>query len=629
MSIDCDEWVDPKITGYVAFLTTNKNFDFASVIIRNYQTLELDSGGRYSDFLAVRLLRLSTGIRYEGSIHERWPYNGTLETVLIRDAVFHHDGYVFQDPAKKREKQERNMELLKKQLENDPNNLITLTQCIESGDYLPEREEYLRRAMAGVEEKWSQWELFGPLIYRHAVRYALSNKLPELEEWIDKAVTMFPKSIFIRVEVPYFAFGNCWNKRDYSGSIYWGEKYLQGIEDYRAGRFNHSDILASSLDKIDANSHLNLAGVLASGYLHEKQPEQCLRLLETMDGKQMDAKQTGDYVRNLCNLYCHYDINVTPLLLRLWDSINDPVPAQERADQRRKAFLQNGAKMFEGKFIRSELDETEVIRHTYTVFLPLKDKCELGLAAEMLDTENTSELEALLDRVEDLNKLPPYALYHALNCGVPFPRQDCPLTIERMDILIAGIAQEQSDLFDLVRNIGAIPKKIQALGWARGLCMAALKVCSWKEIDRETGILLVRTFAQVEKSYLPVCYTAEILQEENLFLLPPFHRFGFYCTQAFDALDNGDATSYIRLLQEGLNTYEGAKEMVEFLIDHTPQLRDPSEELKDMAEQIRTILSKYSPHDPTVAALKQSEAYQKVAYLIEGAPAAAWGGLTQ
>ena len=629
MSIDCDEWMDSNIEGYVKFLTTDKKFNFASVIIRNYSTPQLDADGGYSDFLAVRLLRLSSGIRYEGSIHEHWPYEGELRTMLVRNAVFHHDGYVYQEAGAKKEKQERNMALLREQLEQDPDNLILLTQCVESGDGLPEQEDYLYRAMAGVEEKWPQWELFGPVIYRYALRYAIAKNLPEAEEWLQTAENKFPNSIFVRVEIAYFAFGLYWNKDDYPKSIYWGEKYLQGVEDYHAGRFNRADLLASTLYRTENSSRLSVATVLASGYLHEKQPEKCLWLMEAMDGKQMDDKQTAYYVRNLCNLYCHYDINVTPLLLRLWDSINEPVSTQERADQRRKAFLQIGAEMFEGKFIRSELDEAGVIRHTYTVFLPLKDKCELGLAAEILDTENSSALEALLDRVEDFNKLPPYALYHALNCGVSFPRQDHPLTIEQMDKLIAGIAQEPSDLFDLVRHIGAIPKEVQTLGWVRGLCMAALKVCSWKEIDRETGILLVWTFAQVEKSYLPVCYTAEILQEENLLLLPPFHRFGWYCAQAFDALDDGDATSYVRLLREGLNTYEGAKEMVEFLIDHTPQLRDPSEELKEMAEQIRTILSKYSPYDPTVAMLKQSEAYRKVAHLIEGIAPPIVGGLSQ
>ena len=52
MSIDCDEWVDPNIEGYVKFLTSDKEFDFASVIIRNYSTAGLEKSGGYSDFLA-------------------------------------------------------------------------------------------------------------------------------------------------------------------------------------------------------------------------------------------------------------------------------------------------------------------------------------------------------------------------------------------------------------------------------------------------------------------------------------------------------------------------------------------------------------------------------------------------
>lgn len=148
--------------------------------------------------------------------------------------------------------------------------------------------------------------------------------------------------------------------------------------------------------------------------------------------------------------------------------------------------------------------------------------------------------------------------------------------------------------------------------------MAALKVCPWKEVDGDTGLLLSKAFAGIEKAYLPVCYADRVLNRENLFLLPPLHRFGFYCAQAFDALDAGNASGYVHLLREGLAACEGAKDMVEFLIDHTPELRMPSEELKAMADQIRAILSKFPPEDPAVAALKQSEAYQKVAYLIEG-----------
>ena len=631
MTIDCDEWVDQDISGFVQFLHDDRGFDFASVIIRNYNTPELEAGGGYADFLGVRLLRLSTGIRYEGTVHEHWPYDGDLRTMLIRGGVFHHDGYIYLDQTKQKEKQERNMALLREHLKRDPDNLIVLTQCIESGDNLPEQGEYLRRAMAGVDEKWSQWELFGPPIYRYAVRYAIAKQLPELEEWIGKAQAMFPDSIFTRVEIAYFAFGNAWNKDDYAGSIYWGEKYLQGVADYEAGHFNRGDILASSLNKTDVHSKYSVATVLASAYLHERKPEKCLRLMESLKGGAMNAKQAGDCVRNLCNVHSHYSVDTAPLLLRLWEEINRPTPTKERGEERRTSFLQVGAEMFEGQFIRDEDSQPDVMCHAYAAFLPLGEKCELGVAAELLETENAARLELLLGKAEKLENLPGHALAHALRHGARFPLRNRPLTIEQMDLLAGGIAREKDELYKLAGQTARaeLPDSPQGLGWARGLCMAALKVCPWKEIDAETGLRLARAFARVEKAYLPVCYAGEMLTAENLLLLPPLHRFGWYCAQAFEALDAGKAAGYVRLLREGLNTCEGAKDMVEFLIDNTPGLKDPSEDLKDLAEQIRTVLARFSPGDPAVAALKQSEAYQKVAYLIEGTAPPIVGGLSQ
>ena len=55
----------------------------------------------------------------------------------------------------------------------------------------------------------------------------------------------------------------------------------------------------------------------------------------------------------------------------------------------------------------------------------------------------------------------------------------------------------------------------------------------------------------------------------------------------------------------------------------------PSAELLALAEQVRTVLARFSPDDPAVEALKQSEAYQKVACLIEGAEVPVMGGLVQ
>lgn len=130
---------------------------------------------------------------------------------------------------------------------------------------------------------------------------------------------------------------------------------------------------------------------------------------------------------------------------------------------------------------------------------------------------------------------------------------------------------------------------------------------------------LCRAFSRVMAAFLPRYYGAEAL--ENIRVLSPYFRFGWYCVQAFEALDSGDTAGYVRLLRTGLELCEEAKPMVEFLTTHTPQLQgtQANGELLTLAEKVRTLLAAYAPDDPAVLALKQSPAYQKVAHLIEGA----------
>ena len=67
---------------------------------------------------------------------------------------------------------------------------------------------------------------------------------------------------------------------------------------------------------------------------------------------------------------------------------------------------------------------------------------------------------------------------------------------------------------------------------------------------------------------------------------------------------------------------------LQFQIGVDKQLITPPE-LNALADQVRVILARFTPNDPAVAALKQSEAYQKVAHLIEGNATPVWGGLLQ
>lgn len=77
---------------------------------------------------------------------------------------------------------------------------------------------------------------------------------------------------------------------------------------------------------------------------------------------------------------------------------------------------------------------------------------------------------------------------------------------------------------------------------------------------------------------------------------------------------------------------EATKDMVKFLLTNDPTLRvnpEPSAELKTLADQVRSVLARFAPDDPAVAMLKESEAYRKVAHLIEGIEVPVVGGLKQ
>ena len=192
---------------------------------------------------------------------------------------------------------------------------------------------------------------------------------------------------------------------------------------------------------------------------------------------------------------------------------------------------------------------------------------------------------------------------------------------EELDGLASRLAGNWEELYGVLRQTASddYAGSWQTLAWAHCLAGTAVRTFSWKDGAQE-GMELARIFARVEKDFITGCYAPEMLREGNLCILPPMHRVGWYCAQAFNDLEAGDAMGFVRLLRAGLASCESMKDMAEFLAERTPELQAqlPGAELRVMAEKIRMLLAAYPENDPAVAAIKQSPAYQRVAYLIEG-----------
>lgn len=622
LTVDADEWLEKDVSELINFFNTpslRKKFNGCALIIRNYTNSNLE--GDYSDFLAIRMIKRSTGICYEGAIHEHW----NKEVVGIYGCgktVLNHDGYVNFSGEKGKAKRERNMALLREKIKESPNDPLLLLQCTESGTTGGEQEQYARRAIASVLEKRPGWNLAGPPIYRYAINLAKVRGLTELEEWLQQAQELFPNSLFTRVDIAYTMCIYHLEKKEYAPAIPYGETYLEALAKYRTEYDHITDLAYSSLMYVSPSSEEKLKVLLADAYFYEKQYEKAKDTLASLDGSQMAAGNVRNYTGIMMNLHAQSGLDMRELMGSFWEQICQETPTEQRAKERKSALYAAAAQSFPKEYRKAE--DEKGFGYAYTLFLPLEGKCGVGDAAAILEATDIRRMEEVLARQEDYSRLPIHALSYALEQGVTFPLSNSkPFPIEEMDSLASRLSGNfESFLPYVLKKAETPPKDWQGLLWVRGLLMGALRKYPWSsEVqDTEQGMALARAFAKVEEEFLPRCYCKEILREDALFVLPPLHRFGWYCAKAFAAMESQDTVGYVRLLREGLESCPDVKDMVEFLADHTSdfqKLLGATPELLALAEQMRALLQQFDPNDPAILVLKSSPQYQQVAYLIE------------
>lgn len=182
LSIDADEWLDKDISELAGFFYSSyeESAEICSLVVRNYYFSNSDT--EYADIQGLRLVRRTSWTCFEGSIHERLrlPDGRGWHITVLSKTVLHHDGYVCMNEGQGEEKVERNLTLLRKTLEEKPDDLTALLQYIESGKSASDWKDVLKKAVRLVEQKCPLWDYVGPAIFRHAVIDAFNQKLRRL-----------------------------------------------------------------------------------------------------------------------------------------------------------------------------------------------------------------------------------------------------------------------------------------------------------------------------------------------------------------------------------------------------------------------------------------------------------------
>lgn len=625
MWMDADEWLETDIAELVDFLTQVENWNrygAAYLTIRSYTTEALKE---YSDFYTCRMFRNGEGIRFEGAIHEHMS-KSVGPACALKNTILHHDGYIGFGQKQGQAKRKRNMELLEQQLEKDPENLLLLIQCFDSslGDI-----HYIRRAVDSVEKKVPGWEQYGPIIYRNAVGSALKEEPSERKHWFQRARELFPTSPFIQIDVSYFQLFACGQEKRYAEAIQYGEEYLQAIAKYNAREIDPSTIIGGSLSMISPDKEMGVKIYLAEMFFQEKLYQKAIDILDTLPLDELQPKLEKVMLRILLNLQCQSDLDMGPRMLEIWTRFSEG----EDSEQKITVFEAVAAECFTMDKRNAEIGEG--CRHSYTAYLPLAGKCEIGDAAVMLEETDRCVLTEQLMKLDRWDKVSIYAIAHALEHGAQYPLPDRPLKIEELDTLAGRL-----------RVVLGVPAKLglmvatgdledwPTLAWARALLMAAIQSFDWdgeKEsrveqilvdaVRAEQGQKLLQAFANVEERFVTAYYHPQMLQEDTIWLLPPMHRFGWSYAQALHAKEQGNMTKYLAILKDCVEACPSMKAAVEFLLKDMEQTMERAEDvspaLQELANNIQGILASYPADDPAVKALKESSAYKKVAHLLE------------
>lgn len=614
LSVDADEWLDADIAELADFLCSLKKRPehIGSLTVRNYHSEDLNINFS-SDLMALRMVRMSSGLRYVGTIHEYIPVAADQEpTVRFTKTILHHDGYVDWGGKRGQEKRKRNMELLRKEAKRVPDDVRTLVHLTDSAHEAEDFLDYIYQMVQAVKNRGPSWAAYGPPALRQAVLTADKRDLPELREWLSMAEELFPKSFFVRIDIGHAMANRCWKQGDDAECLRWCDIYNRSIADFRAGRGEMSGLLFSTLQFATAEAEQEMKNLYTRALYRCGRGEEADEILNQTDSAKMDSSRFAAYVRLLIELQAAGPIQ------KLYESLDAPDDLEGSTAEQKKIFLQEAAATFALGY-REKEDMEGGRQHAYTLFTFLNGKSEIGAAAAMMQTECTKELEALLGAVKDWDYLPVAALEYALQNGIHFPPAGKLLSLEEMDKLAGRLGRNAQLAAELTcRAAESLPDDLAALLWARGVAIVAVQSCRWQ--DTEKDLALSRAFARVVGSFTSRYYAQEALQGENFRMLPGMYRAGWYCHKAFEALDSGDCGAYVQLLREGVTAYPGTKKMAAFLLEHTPEVQEliaPPPEVQALANQVRTIMARYEPDDPAVIALKQSEAYQKVAHLLE------------
>ncbi len=502
----------------------------------------------------------------------------------VTDAFVHHYGYVYRNEEERRNKDERNEKLLKRELEANPDDLKAILQytnhIVERNPELAAR--YSEHALEVVKEKnpINSFHAQTRFAYHLAMAYFNCHRYNDVFSISEEALKKESKIGVFHLELYRLCQMGAWQLSNYKAVVKYGELYRETYPEYQDDQLDRSVLpyeVFHYLTPVEFQKTLIMTG---QAYLKLCKVEKARDCLESLDLTEKNSMKYGSL--SLCTDLASQaeDWDIAVEFYRRVLALDDEGKNAALLVHLNAYYVSFPSKQREMllAFVNSEGSNTWI------------QLCKLRVAERDTDRKKVTELlEQFCQGEEQWNAYFSDILWIAMKEKknlIPFLSHVITDEISAMAMDMQATHEDYSSVIgDYFESFSF--ENAKAVSFAA--CLLERAVLS-KNARENTKLYrkLIDAYLENLSKFVRAVYRPDILTEAGLPALLHVYQFGYYAGLALDAKRLGDNAAYLADLRLGLKEYPVMKSCVEFLLkefEEEQKKRDAkAEEFSDSGE---------------------------------------------
>jgi glycosyltransferase involved in cell wall biosynthesis len=274
MFLDADEIFDSDVSEMVEFFNDKKKSSGYNTCFYDIRNFTVHNKATYVSINSQRIARRVPTLRFFGEIHEQFDdFNRQRHPLYYFNTFVEHYGYSYETDEMKQAKMKRNLEILRKKQEDNPEDtkvMCEIIDCLGGNEHAEERGELIDKA---IELAIKAEGVTGEMVYVKPYQCAMSNYI---EHQPDKALEYIKG--YIKIAAPdeahlVDAYGYrvtaLFRAKQYSKVKAAAEKYWEFYNKYFTDKLDKTSTQLCGLQFIDINKYKAVNEITAISLAHE------------------------------------------------------------------------------------------------------------------------------------------------------------------------------------------------------------------------------------------------------------------------------------------------------------------------------------------------------------------------